>query len=214
MSPSARRLVPLLCALALVLSVAAPVLADASLVRSTPDDKAVLATPPGAVTLRFSEGLDGGKSSFRLVGPGGEVGTGRPTRDGGRVMSLADLDLGPGAYTVKWVVGSEDGHLVRGTVRFTVLEPTPVPATPSPVPTEAASADASEEPPATPSAAPPTALATPVEPTRPAASEDPGEDLDPVATTGSGTDILVVIVAALALVGGMGAWILRRNRVA
>ena len=86
------------------------------------------------MTLRFNEGVDAGKSSFQLIGPDGEVGTGKPTKDGGKVMTLDDLVLGPGEYTIKWTVGSEDGHLVRGKLSFTVLEPTPPPATLSPAP--------------------------------------------------------------------------------
>lgn len=198
-------------AILLALAIAGPAFADADLVESNPSDKAVLATPPAVVTLRFNQGVDARKSSFRLIGADGEVGTGRPARDGGRVMTLDGLDLGPGGYTVKWVVGSEDGHLVRGTLRFTVLEPsappaTAPPATPSPAATVAPAGSA-----ATPTPTPSTEPAAP-SPAEPTASVDPGTDADPAADTGSGTDVLVVIVAALVLVGGMGAWILRRNR--
>jgi hypothetical protein len=154
------------------------------------------------VTLRFSQGVDAGKSSFRLTGPDGEVGTGRPARDGGPVMTLDGLDLGPGEFTVKWVVGSEDGHLVRGTLRFTVLGPTF--ARPTRAPATTAPATAVSTPAATTAAGSPAA--------EPASSPNPGPDADPAASTGSGTDVLVVILAALALVGGLGAWMLRRNR--
>ena len=90
--------------------------ADAALIEANPDDEAVLATPPAVVTLRFDQGLDADKSSFRLIGPVGEVGVGRPAKDGTKVMALGDLALGPGEYTIKWTVGSEDGHLDRGTL--------------------------------------------------------------------------------------------------
>jgi methionine-rich copper-binding protein CopC len=198
------RLAALPAALLLALALAGPAFADAELVASNPSDSAILATPPTAVTLRFNQGVDAGKSSFRLTGPDGEVGTGRPARDGGRVMTLDGLDLGPGQFTVKWVVGSEDGHLVRRTLRFTVLEPTVPPAVPSSAPTDA---PASSDP--APTAAP---TPTPAPSAEPVASVDPGTDADPAADAGSGTDVLVVIVAALVLVGAMGAWILRRSR--
>jgi methionine-rich copper-binding protein CopC len=213
-SPSARRLVTILGVLVLALSPAAPVLAHAELVASDPANRAVLTDPPAVVTLRFSEGLDAGKRSIRLVGPGGAEGPAKPERDGAKVMALEGLVLGAGVYTVRWTAGAGDGHVERGTVRFTVLEPAPAPATPSPVPTVPASAPASEGPSAAPTEAPPTAAATSTAhpSSEPVASAEPLGDVGPASNTGSGTDILVVVVAALALVGGMGAWILRRNR--
>ena len=199
-------------AMLLVLLFAAPVFADASLVEASPDDTAVLETPPAVVTLRFNQGVDAAKSSFRLIGPDGEVGTGKPARDGGKVMTLGDLALGPGDYTVKWTVGSQDGHLVRGTLAFTVLEPTPAPATsaPSELPTPTAP-DVAEA-----SAAPATALATPsIAPAPTAATEassaDVATDGTPAASA-SGIDVLIPIVVGLLLVGGIGMVVLRRGR--
>ncbi len=200
-------------AMLLVLAVAAPVFADASLVEANPDDKAVLATPPTLVTLRFNQGVDAGKSSFRLIGPDGEVGTGRAARDGGKVMTLDGLTLGPGEYTVKWTVGSQDGHLVRGTLSFTILEPTPAPASPVPsevpAPTPSEITDASPAP-ATPPVTPSVASAVPT--TLPEGS--PGDatiDGTPAASV-SGIDVLIPIVVGLLLVGGVGMVVLRRGR--
>jgi methionine-rich copper-binding protein CopC len=206
------RLTAFPAAILLVLVLAAPVFADAALVEANPDDKAILATPPTVVTLRFSQGVDAGKSSFRLVGPDGEVGVGRPAKDGGKVMTLGDLTLGPGGYTVKWTVGSQDGHLVRGKLAFTVLDPTPAPATPSPgaVPTATPSdvPDASATP-ATPLTTPAVASTAPaVEPQ--ASAADPATDETPASA--SATDVLIPIVVGLLLVGGVGVIVLRRSR--
>ncbi len=121
----------------LALLVAAPALAHADLVASTPEDGEVLAVPPTAVELTFSEGLDAGKSSFRLIGPDGDVGTGKAPKDGATTMALEGLALGPGDYRIKWTSVAEDGHIERGSLAFTVSSPTPEPATPTPVPTTA-----------------------------------------------------------------------------
>ena len=144
MSLPSRRVVPVLAALWLVLAVAVPALAHADLASSDPEDKAVLATPPTVITLTFTEGLDQGKSSFKVNGPDGAVGTGKPGRDGGRTMKLDGLVLGPGTYSTRWTAASTDGHVARGTLSFTVSGPTPAPATASPSPTEAPSASASD----------------------------------------------------------------------
>jgi methionine-rich copper-binding protein CopC len=203
-SPSIRRLAAGPAAALLVLLLALPALAHAELVSSTPEDGATLATPPTVVEVRFSEGLDAAKSSLRLVGPEGEVARGGLNRDGGRVLRIDDLALAAGAYTVRWTIGSEDGHVERGTLRFTVDAPTPAPATavpPSATPSTAASTVPSFSP-TTP--APATdAPATP-------APQPSGSDAAPVAS--SGADVLIPIVAGLALVAVAGAFLLRRSR--
>lgn len=195
-----------LLVLVLALASAAPALAHADLVASDPDDGAVLAEPPAAVTLRFSEALDAGKSSFRLVGPLGEVGRAEPSRDSAKVMRLEGLSLAAGAYTIRWTAGSGDGHVERGTLGFTVLEPTPAPATPSPGPTQSAVPAGSSAATASPAAPPESTSAAPATPT-PSVT---GGDQVPAAA--SGGDVLIPIVAALALVAGIGALVLRRSR--
>ena len=211
MSLPSRRLVPVLAALWLVVAIAVPALAHADLASSDPADKAVLATPPTVVTLKFTEGLDQGKSSFKLSGPDGAVGTGKPTKDGGKVMKLDALLIGPGKYAISWTAASTDGHIVRGKLSFTVSEPTPPPATASPTPTEAPSA-ATAAPSATATQAPATAEPAPAEPSAPVASADPASDVDLAADAGSGTDVLVPIAIGLVLLVGLAAFLMRRSR--
>ena len=207
MSQPPGRIVPVLAALWLVLAVAGPVFAHAELASSDPDDQAVLATPPTVIILTFTEGLDQGKSSFKLSGPDGAAGTGKAAKDGSKVMKLDGLALGPGAYAIKWTAAATDGHVSRGTLSFTVSEPTPAPATPGPAPTGAPS-DSATAPPPVPSTSVGAAAASPV------ATADAGSDAasDPGAGSGTATDILVPIVVALVLVGGLGAFVLRRSR--
>jgi methionine-rich copper-binding protein CopC len=176
----------------LALVVAVPALAHADLVASDPEDGAVLSDPPATVELTFSEGLDPGKSSFRLIGPDGDIGTASAPGDGATTMVLEGLVLAPGDYRIKWTAAADDGHVERGSIGFTVSAPTPAPATPSPAPTTATPA-----PTAIPATGTPVASPTPVE----------GE---PAAA--SGTDVVIPIVVALVLAALVGGFVLRRSR--
>lgn len=199
-----------LTAVALVLVIAGPALAHADLVASDPEDGAVLATPPRSVELTFSEGLDAAKSSFRLIGPDGDVGNGAASRDGSTSMVLEDLVLAPGKYRIKWTAAAEDGHIERGSLGFTVSTPTPEPATPSPIPTSAPSTGAAATPTAAPTIATPS---TPV-PTPTPVTDTPAATLATVEGPANvaGTDVLVPIVAGLVLVALAGGFVLRRSR--
>lgn len=105
--------------LLLSVAVAGPALAHAELVSSDPADKAVLPASTITITLTFSEDLDASKSSFKLLGPGGEIGTGKV---GGVTtqMLLPGVSLAAGDYTVQWTSVATDQDLLRGTLKFTV----------------------------------------------------------------------------------------------
>ena len=191
--------------------VAAPALAHADLVSSTPEDGSELASPPTSVELAFSEGLDAGKSSFRLIGPDGDVGTGTASKDGSSTMLLDGLVLAPGAYRIKWTAAAEDGHVERGSLGFTVSAPTEAPVTPSPVPTTVPTAGATT----TPTTAPPTEAPSTTAPTAQPASASPAGSpatVEGEPAAASGTDVLIPIVVGLVLVAGVGAFVLRRSR--
>lgn len=203
MSP--RSALPLVAGALLALVLAVPALAHAELVSSDPADGAVLDGPPGAITLTFNGRLISGRSFFELVplaggaAQRGEVDPDRPRR---LVLPMATA-LVPGDYEIRWRAVADDGHdeLKRGIVRFTVLAPTPSPA--SPLPPTATPGGTNEpatlEPPTpSPAATPPAATPTP--------SAVPGQ---PAASTG---DVLLPIVLGLVLVGGVGALVLRRSR--
>jgi methionine-rich copper-binding protein CopC len=181
----------------LLFALALPALAHSELVSSDPADKATLATPPTTVTLTFSEDLDPAKSSFKLSGPSGLVGTGAvaatPT-----IMTLEGLSLEPGDYEIQWTSAALDGDILRGTLTFTVTAPTPAPATPTAEPS------ATPAPAASPTAAPSTE-------TTPAPTPAPSAAPEPASSTSTG-DVLLPIVAALVIVAGVGAYVLRRSR--
>jgi methionine-rich copper-binding protein CopC len=193
-----RVLPAIVASLLLVLTTAGPVLGHVALEGSDPADGAVLAAPPTVVTLRFTEGLQAGKSSFRVVADGTDVATAQAENDGDSFMTVSGLQLEPGDYVIRWTAAGDDGHVERGRLTFTVEEPTP---SPSPSPSEATSESASASPSASPVAAP---SASP--------APSPSADTTPVAS--GGTDVLLPIVAALAIVGVVAYLVLRRGRTA
>ncbi|HYO42728.1 MAG TPA: copper resistance CopC family protein [Candidatus Limnocylindrales bacterium] len=211
MNTSRRSLVAVIAGVLLLLALAAPVLAHAELKASDPEDKAVIATPPAKVTLTFTEGLDQAKSSFKLNGPSGTVGTAKPARQGDKVMTLDGLSLGPGAYSIQWTAGAADGHVERGKLSFTVLEPTPapptpVPSTPSPIPATTRAPSASPS-----SVVQPTALATAAS-TATATATPVDLETGSSSSGATGSDIVIALVGGLAAVAVGGAFVMRRSR--
>ena len=195
---SAHRLLPALVAsLLLGLVAVGPALGHAELEQSMPEDGEVLTTPPTFVTLAFTEGLNAEKSSFRVVLDGADVATGGASGDGETTMSATDLTLAPGAYVIRWTAVAEDGHVERGRLTFTVEET----ASPSPARTEAASESASASP-----------SASPVE--TPTVTPAPSGSVDTTPVASGGTDVLLPIIAALAIVGVVAYLVLRRGRTA
>ncbi|HUF52639.1 MAG TPA: CopD family protein [Dehalococcoidia bacterium] len=100
--------------------------AHAILIRSDPGINAELADSPSIVTAFFSEGLDQRLSSMEVVdGTGERVDDGTLTfgPEAERMAVGMDDELGPGYYTVIWeTLSTVDGHLLKGSFPFTVLE--------------------------------------------------------------------------------------------
>ena len=100
--------------------------AHATLVRSDPPVNARLSDSPTAVTAFYSESLDSRLSSMKVFdGAGRRVDSGEmtfgpdPTQ-----MSVVVEKLEPTFYAVQWeTLSSVDGHLLKGSIPFTVLNP-------------------------------------------------------------------------------------------
>jgi methionine-rich copper-binding protein CopC len=184
-------------ALAVLLILPVGVMAHADLDTPTPAEGATVEGTPAAIEATFTQDVDPDGSSLqlrdadgRIVAEGGVV-AGEPRR-----MAI-DLvpELAPGEYEVRWTTFSaEDGEgPIRGTWTFTVAaEPTPEP-TPSALVTDAPTTEPSIEPTTVPTVAP---------------SPSPSGEGDPAASEG---DVLLPIIAALAIVAIAGVVLLNRR---
>lgn len=93
------------------------------LTKSSPTEGATVATPPKQLQLWFSEEPLLPLSSVTLTGPNGTVKMERPQAGVERSLTVAIATaLTPGAYRVAWKSAGDDGHVVTGTVDFTVKE--------------------------------------------------------------------------------------------
>ena len=127
---SLRRVLFPLLLLALVFPAGAA--AHARLVGSKPADGAVLATPPRDVRLLFDDEIRPAGGDRAIDGQGHSVLAGPAHRLGGNSRALVvplRAGLQRGAYTVRWRVVSNDGHVIAGVLAFAVGagSPKPVP---------------------------------------------------------------------------------------
>ena len=112
-----------------VLASAGAAHAHASLMRSEPADRAVVAQPPVSLKLIFNEPVS--PLVLRLVRPGGEIGTltGRAGSNGTLAVPLPQY-LADGTHLLSWRVVSADGHPVGGSLTFSIGAPSAAPASP------------------------------------------------------------------------------------
>jgi copper resistance protein C len=196
----ARRLLVVGAAVAVLAAFPAAALAHAELTRAIPADGATVTEPVTVVSGRYSQDLTSGSSLDVLDASGATVASGGvDTGDDRRMLARPDVPFTNGTYTVKsTAISAEDGDIERVTWMFTVeIAATPAP-TASPTVGASAPPSSSPTPEATPSAAP-------------SASPSPTPSGEPGAPT-STTDVLLPIVAALALVLVLGGFLLNRSR--
>lgn len=177
---------------ALILAFPGSVAAHAELESASPPDGAVLDAPPTEIVLTFTEALDPVKSHMELIGPDGtQVASGVADPANELTMRIDPPALAPGAYVIRSTAfAAHDGALKRESLTFTVLAPSPSPTqAPTPSASVAASATAS--------------------PSAPVASPAPSPSASPTPASGTGADALLPILAAVVVVGVLGALLLR-----
>jgi copper transport protein len=101
--------------------------APATIGRVTPADRSGVAKQPDRVTIRWSEPVDLGPDSVRLLdATGGTIDTPKATHIGGD-RATAALKLPPGlkegTYVVSWRITSADSHPVSGAFSFSIGQP-------------------------------------------------------------------------------------------
>lgn len=182
----------------LVLPFAASVaLGHAELESAAPGPNDEVVGSRSELVAQFSQNLDASRTSLEVRDAAGtRVARGGEPGDGPREFRLALPELEPGTYEVRWTSFSkEDGELARGSYKFTVA------AAPSPTPSPTAPPSKAPTEPPTPA---PSAIATPAPTVAPAPGGDAG-------TAGDSGALLIPILASLLVVGGLGAWLLRRR---
>jgi methionine-rich copper-binding protein CopC len=197
-----RRLLASLAALAFLALVPATASAHAELVRAIPADGETVTEPVTVLSGRYTEDLTGNSSLRVLDAAGATVATDRiDPENPRRMIARPESPLLDGTYTVRSTATSTDGHTERVTWTFTVA----VAASPSPTaePTPTASAEPSAASP-TPAATPSPSIEQTASPSATAAPSDP--------TSGGGSDVLLPILAALAIVAVGAGFLLLRGR--
>ena len=108
----------LICSLALPSSA----WAHATLVKVTPENEAVLATPPTAVRFVFDDTVRPASGIKAVRNDGGaSVLAGKAHVVGGRTLVVPlESGLSDGDYTVLWRVVSDDGHTIAGVTVYGV----------------------------------------------------------------------------------------------
>ena len=177
--------------------------AHAELERAIPADRETKTEPVTVVTGRYSQDL---AANSRLVvrdATGSSVATGGVAPgDPRRMIARPATALGDGVYEVRSTsVSADDGDIERVEWTFTVA----VAASASPTDGPSGSAVASPSSAATPSTGPSEAPS-------PATSAAPSPSPSPGDQTSSSGDVLLPIVAALAIVAIGGVFLLNRNR--
>ena len=104
-------------------------LAHAVLLDRVPDYGARLATAPRSVQLQFDQTVDAFPNAVDVRSSSGKVMTAGPahTTDSGRRVIVPLRTLRKGAYTVRWQVTSNEGHVVSGVYTFGVRVKPPPP---------------------------------------------------------------------------------------
>ncbi|MFI2712975.1 copper resistance CopC family protein [Micromonospora sp. NPDC018662] len=169
---------------------AAPAAAHNSLTGSDPRNGARVAAAPKRIELRFLATPKEAGTTVTVTGPDNVAAAGGPPTFSGKRVSVPFKPAAAGLYIVAYQLASDDGHPIKGEIRFTLTTGTPA-ETPS---TATGAAPTTATPPT--SAAP-----SPVSPTPAAAAADDDGGTGWLWAAGA-----VVVLAALG-----GGLLLRRR---
>ncbi|MEU8006252.1 copper resistance CopC family protein [Catellatospora sp. NPDC049111] len=123
---------------------ATPAWAHNALVEASPKKNATLTAAPAAVKLTFLATLKSDGTKLTVTGPDGGAAAG-PVTVSGKAVSVPFTGAAGGAYTVAYEVLSKDGHLVKGSYKFSLAVAESAAPSPSPV-TESAQVSPSASP--------------------------------------------------------------------
>jgi copper resistance protein C len=170
------------------IATAAPVGAHTELIEASPGPGAVLEGPPSQVVLVFDHAVQPATDAVVVVAAdGSRVSSGDPIVEPSNVLTTALRPLSAGAFAVSYRVVADDSHVVEGTYQFSVV----------------ASAPATTQPDVAPVLSIPTDDAA-------IAAAPASRQSDDGAKLGV---LLIVIAAAIGIMGGLLAWWMNRRDV-
>jgi methionine-rich copper-binding protein CopC len=202
MSVFLRRLAPAVFGLFALFATVSGASAHAKLEDSDPLENGTIATPY-VLVARYDEELAADRSSVVVRNNAGDiVAEGGVATDDAFTM-VAELPLlPPGAYVAHWIaITPDDNGKTQGDITFNVIAATP---SPSPTPTRSPTAPPSTGPPASTA---PTATAS----SAPSPTVSPAPSPAPDGGQPSGTELIVPLVLAGAVVVALGWFLLRRR---
>lgn len=111
-----------LALLVLLAVLAAGLSAHLTVVKTMPADESTVSDRPARVQVWFTQQPSARVSRLDMKGPGGNVPLGELEidRDDRSLSAIIETALAPGRYEVSWRTAGDDGHVMRGTFRFTV----------------------------------------------------------------------------------------------
>ena len=175
-------------------------LAHAELVRSIPADGETVTEPVTVVSATYSQDLAANSKLLVKDASGATVATGAvDPGNARRMIARPSSPLENGAYEVQSTsISADDGDIERVEWTFTVAVAASPSVEPTPMCTDLCSGQPSGGEPATPSAAAPT--------------QAPSESPEPGDSTSDSSNVLLPIIAALAIVAIGGVFLVNRNR--
>jgi methionine-rich copper-binding protein CopC len=102
-----------------------PAFAHSELVTSNPSASANIQDLPEQIEIEFNEELLnlGTGNSISIVGPSGEdLGMGETSTEGAKIFRLLNTTSEYGQYQVTYRVASADGHVLKGSYSFNLIE--------------------------------------------------------------------------------------------
>ncbi|MEU8074272.1 copper resistance CopC family protein [Catellatospora citrea] len=111
---------------------ATPAWAHNALVEASPKKDATLTAAPSAVKLTFLATLKSDGTKLTVTGPDAATAASGPVTVTGKTVSAPFTGVAGGVYTVAYEVLSKDGHLVKGSYKFSLAVAESAAPSPSP----------------------------------------------------------------------------------
>ncbi|MGE0044025.1 MAG: copper resistance protein CopC [Vicinamibacterales bacterium] len=105
----------------LLLSAGVALSAHLAVVKSLPAKDQALDSSPARIQVWFSQEPSVAVSAITVQGPSGAAALGKVTAgEDNSIAAEVTTPLAPGSYTVNWQSAGHDGHVIKGSIPFSV----------------------------------------------------------------------------------------------